>query len=387
MHNNHSPCQDEDPPCFAAVSVLGTLFFHALAFALLHFLSDLSPPSSTDTLLTTIPDSLSRSLLDDSMARQKEREEEIQRRRDLARKPFVRTTAEQESASTPLEPQFVSDHNTTARSLEAPGSEAAPPGPTITNAPELPGASLSDQEHRDGPIENTETETTATAPPPTRNTEPNPATTSQSASPLAEHSDVPSVDGSLPDLPPPIDSYQPEPNLIQSDPPESDSVPEKPVDDVIPPEDDPFLQASRLIEMPPTTLQKKSPTKNTYQPETRRGKTQGNTDVGGDESYNAENTPVGQYLKEIDQRIGREWYRVMRNHLDVVRSGSLRVRFRVNESGHPMQMEVLKNQTNAATANATLKSILSAKIPPMPKPVAELADKEGIEIIKNFYIY
>jgi len=107
----------------------------------------------------------------------------------------------------------------------------------------------------------------------------------------------------------------------------------------------------------------------------------------GKAALNVEESELGKYKKAVTQAIERKWHRYRQNYADFVTYGSLRLKFKVNERGTPVNLKIAKNNSNAIMTEFTLKSILDADIPPMPKKIKELLRGRGLEITYDVIIY
>ena len=100
-----------------------------------------------------------------------------------------------------------------------------------------------------------------------------------------------------------------------------------------------------------------------------------------------EASELGKYKKTVTQAIERKWHRYRQNYADYATFGSLRLKFKVNGSGKPINLKTVRNNSNAIMTEFTLKSVIDADIPPMPKKINELLKGRGLEITYDVIIY
>lgn len=125
-----------------------------------------------------------------------------------------------------------------------------------------------------------------------------------------------------------------------------------------------------------------------FSPEEIQNSTNGTLTNIGQNAVDAEETPVGRYKKKVKDAIGLRWHRFVQDHYDFASPGVFRVSFRIDRGGNVQDLRVIKNEANAVVAEFSLKSILEANIPPMPKEVAEELGSAGLSMDDmDFVIY
>lgn len=127
--------------------------------------------------------------------------------------------------------------------------------------------------------------------------------------------------------------------------------------------------------------------KPSFTPETDINKVSGSLSNRGVAAMDVEASELGKYKKTVTQAIERKWHRYRQNYADYATFGSLRLKFKVNESGKPINLKTVRNNSNAIMTEFTLKSVLDADIPPMPKKIKELLKGRGLEITYDVIIY
>ncbi len=138
-------------------------------------------------------------------------------------------------------------------------------------------------------------------------------------------------------------------------------------------------------DIPPTP--KPPSDKASFTPETDMNKVSGTISNRGKAAMDVEASELGRYKKKVTQAIERKWHRYRQNHADFATFGSLRIKFKVNESGKPINLKIARNNSNTVMTEFTLKSIMDAEIPPMPRNIKELLRGRGLEITYDVIIY
>lgn len=138
-------------------------------------------------------------------------------------------------------------------------------------------------------------------------------------------------------------------------------------------------------DIPPTP--KPPSDKPSFTPETDINKVAGTISNRGVAAMDVEASELGKYKKKVTQAIERKWHRYRERHADYATYGSLRVKFKVNEKGEPVNLKTVRNNSNTVMTEFTLRSILDADIPPMPRNIKELLRGRGLEITYDVIIY
>lgn len=138
-------------------------------------------------------------------------------------------------------------------------------------------------------------------------------------------------------------------------------------------------------DIPPTP--KPPADKPSFTPETVTNKVSGTISNRGKSAMDVEASELGKYKKSVTQAIERKWHLYRQDHADFVTFGSLRLKFKINEAGKPINLSVARDNSNAIMKEFTLKSIIDADIPPMPRKIKELLRGRGLEITYDVIIY
>jgi len=123
-----------------------------------------------------------------------------------------------------------------------------------------------------------------------------------------------------------------------------------------------------------------------FQPQTRVTRLTGGISNEGPASMNAVATPLGRYKKMLSDAIGSRWYYYVNDMLDLVGVGTVQLRFVVRTNGSVERVEVLKNTSNESLASCSVRSVVEAEIPPIPKDIAGSLEGGKLEVDYSFTI-
>jgi outer membrane biosynthesis protein TonB len=288
-------------------------------------------------------------------------------------RPFIQATTIAENA--PKNSSFQSDQNSQAASEKPPdGTTPIPSQQGIVQ----PALELLNQKHTQGE----KPATSAGSPvPPQPTTQPvslpkqapSPQKPNESPAPTATPINTPKPQ-STPLIPPPPN------NLRLLEPPESPTQPPKKQSQTINQSVDPT--------QPHQTMSPGSQgsTKG-YQPETRQTVIKGNISNRGRSSVAAEATPLGRYRKGVADAIGSRWYYYVDERMGLLSIGTVDVSFKVTASGKVSGLHVISSNGNESLTDCSLRSIMDAKIPPIPSDVARTLQNGVLEIDYSFTVY
>jgi outer membrane biosynthesis protein TonB len=100
---------------------------------------------------------------------------------------------------------------------------------------------------------------------------------------------------------------------------------------------------------------------------------QGGISNRGPAAVNAVGTPLGKYVKQLQDAIGARWYYLIKRNADLSSVGTTTLRFDVEPDGHIENLQVVNNTTTEACASIAIRSIQETKFPPLSADlVAEL---------------
>jgi outer membrane biosynthesis protein TonB len=124
-----------------------------------------------------------------------------------------------------------------------------------------------------------------------------------------------------------------------------------------------------------------------FQPQTRVTRLTGGISNQGDRASMASvATPLGRYKKQLSDAIGSRWYYYVNDIIDLVNVGTVQLRFVVRQDGKVEGVRVLGNTSNESLASCSVRSIVEAEIPPMPKDVSAVLAGSKLEVDYSFTI-
>lgn len=123
-----------------------------------------------------------------------------------------------------------------------------------------------------------------------------------------------------------------------------------------------------------------------FQPERRVTRLTGGITNRGRNSLDAIGTPLGRYKKALSDAIGSRWYYYVNDAMDMVSMGTVQMRFTVDAAGKVQNVRVLNNTANEALASVSVRSIIEAEIPPIPKDIAPSLAGGQLEVDYSFSI-
>lgn len=276
--------------------------------------------------------------------------------------PFIDTPANRETKEEPEKRTFESNANSVAAS-QLPAAEEAPI-PT-QDGKERPGLDLANERYSlalQGNQPRPEAQNPTTPQP-----RPTPAHSSQpNSTPSAVPSATPQVEPSA----------EPEQLAMLRPTPPQINVPPAP-------------SATPEMSTPPEVRPKATPQtpSSAYRREQMPTRVTGNISNRGIASVNAVGTPLGRYQKLIDDAVGSRWYSLVRNRLDQVNIGNVRIEFVVDRAGHVTKMRIVQNTSSESFVNLCLESVQEIKLPPIPEEVAATLPAEGLPADMSFTIY
>jgi TonB family protein len=113
----------------------------------------------------------------------------------------------------------------------------------------------------------------------------------------------------------------------------------------------------------------------------------GNISNRGRSSVAAEATPIGRYKKAVADAIGSRWYYYVDERMGLLSIGTVDVNFKVTASGKVTGLRVVHSNGNESLTDCSLRSIMDAKLPPIPPEVVPTIQNGCLEIDYSFTIY
>jgi hypothetical protein len=132
-----------------------------------------------------------------------------------------------------------------------------------------------------------------------------------------------------------------------------------------------------------------NPEKNAFSPFTRTSKTDGSISREGQDAVDAEATPLGIYMRQVTDAVGKKWHLYVQLGKDAVTFGRVRFRFYVDKKGTPQDLKILSDARDAdpRMRDLTLRAILDAQIPPIPADLLTTLDDGRVKIEYEAIIY
>ena len=258
------------------------------------------------------------------------------------RPAYVQTSESQRADKPPENSVFESDKDTRAASpLPAAGDAPVP----TQDGRDQPGLSLENKEYTAGPVARE---------------------SSPAVQPRQETAPQPKAEESKPKMTP-----QQSTQLALLEPPK--------------PKTSPRPKAAKAVRQE-QQQQAQTPQPPGYQPQTRITRIRGNISNKGRAAVSATATPLGRYKKMLSDAIGSRWYYYVTEQLGLLNVGTVEVRFVVRQNGNVERVQVLRNSSNESFAACTVRAIMEADIPPIPKELVPMLEGSRIEIEYSFTI-
>lgn len=128
--------------------------------------------------------------------------------------------------------------------------------------------------------------------------------------------------------------------------------------------------------------------KDAFQPETHRSATKGGiSNASSEDAVNAASTPVGRYMRQVTGAIEKKWHQYRRARADAVEPGKMGLRFFVNKNGKVEDLEFTFKESTPLMEDFTIEAILKAEIPPIPRDLLPILEKERVEINYDIVIH
>jgi hypothetical protein len=299
---------------------------------------------------------------------------------------YIRTTQNDDAPAPPTKSDFISDRNTVASAKMAPDPKGDMPLPSM-NGVNVPTLELANRDYKDGQLKNDNAASTPKmqASPPTP---PAPKPELRSPEPeLALQQPTKSIKPPSPQLakdqmPLVKEGEEHLPLEVKKPVTKADMPPEPP------PAPDAAAPAVKAIPVADPVVGMPKPDKDAFMPQTRTSKVKGTiSNRGNDDAVNAASSPTGRYMRQVTSAIEKKWHLNRRMKADFVEPGKLRLHFYVNKNGKPEDLKIVFAEANAVMTDFTISSILEAGIPPIPKDLLPILDKERFEIEYDVVIY
>ncbi len=287
--------------------------------------------------------------------------------------PYIRTTQNKEAAAAPTKADFISDKNTVA-SAKLPGTVGGDPTMPTTLGIDYQTKELANRTYKDGEIKNDSAPAMTQPPAPAMPVLPVPEL-KQTPDPVVAKKEISPTEVKMKELDELMSKEGPKvlPEEKPEDAAKVNPVTKKP-------------EPPKPAVMPLINTSK--PEADAFQPETHTSKKKGGIDtIGSEDAVNAKATGMGAYRRQATGAVEKKWHALIRQKLDVVEPGNLTVRFYVNKNGKVEDARITYNRASPLLADVTLEAILMAEIPPIPKELLPVLDRERMEINYDVVIY
>lgn len=304
----------------------------------------------------------------------------------LDQKQYIRTTQNETTEAKPVKSDFISDRNTKAASKEAPFPDATAPMPSMKGV-DRPTLELANRKYQDGkPADDNAGKPTPPAPVPKAIPVPSPLQPKESTA--------------LPQLDKPKEVAKADPTPMAKMMEQMDKADARldtgklPLEvrkpNAVPPAPQPQPQVAAPTEpmaMPtPSPLPQKRALEN-FSPYTETAKVKGTISNKGDAAVDAEATPMGKFMRAVTSAVEKKWHFLRTKNADAVSYGYLKVRFYVNRQGHAEDIRFVEKANNPRMEDFTLEAILEADIPPIPKDLLPMLEKERFMVEYDIIIH
>jgi len=180
----------------------------------------------------------------------------------------------------------------------------------------------------------------------------------------------------------PTQTPTPEPSATPTESPSPDEIP-RPT---------PYQPAMHSPKVPDLAMLSKPaprrPRRPVYQPETEENRIQGSiSNIGSKPGADVLSTPLGRYRKTIADAIGSRWYFYINQKIDLFTTGSVHIKFYIDELGHVQDIKILSNSGNGAFGDFSVQSISEAELPPLPPDLAPKLENGRLEVDYTFTLY
>jgi TonB family protein len=85
--------------------------------------------------------------------------------------------------------------------------------------------------------------------------------------------------------------------------------------------------------------------------------------------------------------IGSRWYYYVNERMGLLSFGTVNVSFKITSSGKVTGIHVVSSNSNQSLTDCSLRSIMEAKLPPIPPEVVKTLQDGSLEIEYSFSIY
>lgn len=124
-----------------------------------------------------------------------------------------------------------------------------------------------------------------------------------------------------------------------------------------------------------------------YRERMEKARVEGSISNRGRPGVNAAGTPLGVYVKNVSTIVGSRWNFKVKEQMEWLTAGDVRIRFTVDRQGRTGNIQVVSNNSNRNFADLCVQVIRDSKLDPIPPEVAEHLEEERLEIPFTFTLY
>jgi hypothetical protein len=124
-----------------------------------------------------------------------------------------------------------------------------------------------------------------------------------------------------------------------------------------------------------------------YQPEQEKNHIEGSISNRGKNAVASVATPMAKYRKQVNDAIGSRWYYYIRDKMDLLAFGSVRISFFIDSKGHISRTRVESNSSNSSLAEVSMRAIEEAEIGPPPIDPSGATSEEPLDWTLTFTYY
>ena len=136
----------------------------------------------------------------------------------------------------------------------------------------------------------------------------------------------------------------------------------------------------------PTTSQEKD-VDDLFQEGKEQSKVKGGLAETGKNGVNASKTAIGAYMKAVSRAIGARWNVLVKQRMDTLDTGSVKVRFRVAGDGSVREVTIEHSSANRQFADICLEVVRQARLDPPPEEAQSLMKEGLLDIPFTFSLY
>ncbi len=124
-----------------------------------------------------------------------------------------------------------------------------------------------------------------------------------------------------------------------------------------------------------------------YQPEQEQNHIEGSISNRGKNAVASVATPMAKYRKQVNDAIGSRWYYYIRDKMDLLAFGSVRISYVIDAQGHIGRTRVESNSSNQSLADVSMRAVQDAEIAPPPLDPASPVSQEPLDWTLTFTYY